>query len=966
MMQQYHEAKRRAGEALLLFRMGDFYELFFDDARAAARVLGLALTSRDKGENPVPMAGFPHHQLDSYLAKIIAAGYRAAICEQVEDPKLAKGLVKREVTRVVTPGTLTDDALLKPHASNYLAAVVLSNSDTRVRASDTGIAWVDVSTGRFYAAAIPHSQLADQLARVQPAELLVSDDSPPLPKEAVDKVSVTRRPAWTFGHKAAVEALSRHFGTHGLEGFGFDAGSSSPDASALRAAGAVLDYLGETQKASLAHIGRLIPDSATGRLAIDPATRRSLELAATIQGGRREGSLLGKLDRTVTCLGARLLADWLSAPLVDVEAINARLDAVGELVADAVVTSQLREALRETYDIQRLLARVTTGRASPRDLAFVSQTLSCLPKVKAKLTGRTSRLLEQIEERLDLCADVRGPLEKALADSCPLTAREGGFIRPGYRADLDELRELMAGGKQWMAEYQAAEAKRTGIPSIKVGFNQVFGYYLEITHAHREKVPAEYIRKQTLKNAERYVTPELKEYEEKVLSADQKAKDLEFEVFCQLRELVAQAAARLQSTADALAEVDVLASFAELARSRSYVRPTIVREPLVDIEAGRHPVLDITEPEGTFVPNDVQCAAIGGSQLSALSSQPDESADSRQPIADSRQPIGGSQLSALSSQPDESADSRQPIADSRHPPSSGTILLITGPNMAGKSTYIRQTALLVLMAQMGSFVPARRATIGVADRIFARVGASDELSRGQSTFMVEMTETARILNTATRGSLVILDEIGRGTSTYDGISLAWSIVEHIHNNIGCRTLFATHYHELTDLETQLPGVRNYNVAVKEWEDHVVFLHQIIPGAADKSYGIHVAQLAGVPRSVNARAREVLAWLEAQHDAASPTAAGGLAVNPDAGVFANQPSKPQSAAHNGHRNTSQTRWQMTLFGLEEHPLLDEIRELDLNALTPLEAHRLLQSWQERLDSERSTAHPGRVGETQRHR
>jgi DNA mismatch repair protein MutS len=554
MMQQYHEAKRLAGDALLLFRMGDFYELFFDDAKTAARLLGLALTSRDRGENPVPMAGFPHHQLDSYLAKIIAAGHRAAICEQVEDPKLAKGLVKREVTRIVTPGTLTDDALLKPHASNYLAAIVGPNGEPRACTPTTGIAWVDVSTGRFYAASLPHSQLADQLSRVQPAELLVSDDAPPPSQEAVERTSVTRRPAWTFGHKAAVEALSKHFGTRGLEGFGFDTTGTSADVSALRAAGAVLDYLAETQKASLAHIDRLIPYSTSGRLAIDPATRRSLELVSTIRDGRREGSLLGSLDRTVTCMGARLLADWLSAPLTEVEAINARLDAVGELVADAAVTSQLREALRETYDIQRLLARVTTGRSSPRDLAFVSHTLGCLPKVKAKLTGRTSQLLQEIEARLDLCADVRGPLELALVDNCPLTAREGSFIRAGYRAELDELRELMAGGKQWMAEYQAAEAKRTGIPSIKVGFNQVFGYYLEITHAHREKVPAEYIRKQTLKNAERYVTPELKEYEEKVLSAEQKAKDLEYELFCQLRELVARAAARLESTADALAE----------------------------------------------------------------------------------------------------------------------------------------------------------------------------------------------------------------------------------------------------------------------------------------------------------------------------------------------------------------------------------------------------------------------------
>jgi DNA mismatch repair protein MutS len=529
--------------------------------------------------------------------------------------------------------------------------------------------------------------------------------------------------------------------------------------------------------------------------------------------------------------------------------------------------------------------------------------------MKAKLTGRISGLLQEVERRLDLCADVRGPLEQALVDDCPLITREGGFIRSGYRSDLDELRELMAGGKQWMAEYQAAECKRTGIANIKVGFNSVFGYYLEVTHTHREKVPAEYIRKQTLKNAERYVTPELKEYEEKVLAAEEKAKQLELDVFVQLRELVAAAAGRLQATAEALAEIDVLAALAELARSRNYVRPEVVAEPALEIEAGRHPVLDITEPEGTFVPNGVACAARRNDKCRTTN--------------------------------DECVDADHSSFDIRHS-SFGTVLLITGPNMAGKSTYIRQTALLVLMAQMGSFVPARRAVIGVADRIFARVGASDELSRGQSTFMVEMTETARILNTATQRSLVILDEIGRGTSTYDGLSLAWSIVEHIHDAIGCRTLFATHYHELTDLESQLPSVRNFNVAVKEWDDQVVFLHQIVPGAADKSYGIHVAQLAGVPRSVNERAREVLAWLEAQHEAADGDACG----------FA-KPSTQIRPAANGKEDRSNGKWQMTLFGLEQHPLLEEIRGANLDIMRPVEALELLYSWQRQLAEERAT-------------
>jgi DNA mismatch repair protein MutS len=932
MMQQYHDAKAAAGDALLLFRMGDFYELFFDDAKTAARVLGLSLTSRDKGENPVPMAGFPYHQLDAYLAKIIAAGHRAAICEQVEDPKKAKGLVKREVTRIVTPGTLTDDSLLDPSASNFLAAIAQPTASGRATASLAGLAWIDLSTGRFCAASLAPEQMPDLVARISPAELLVSDDAATLTPEYATGAALTRRPAWTFGHVAAVDSLTKHFGTRSLEGFGFSAEATAPDAAALRAAGAILDYLRETQKSSLAHVDCLSPHCVDDCLAIDPAARRSLELTATIRDGRREGSLLGSIDRTVTSLGARLLADWLAAPLTSVAAITARLDAVAELVADAALTGSLRESLHEIYDIQRLLARVATGRASPRDLSFIGRTLARLPKVKAKLTGRTSPLLQKLEMRLDLCADIRGPLELALVDDCPLTTRDGNFIRSGFHVGLDEFRQLTAGGKQWMAEYQTAECQRTGIPNIKVGFNSVFGYYLEITHSQREKVPADYIRKQTIKNAERYITPQLKEYEEKVLTAEERAKELECELFAQLRELVAGAAARLQATAAALAEIDVLAALAELARSRNYCRPAIVAEPILDVEAGRHPVLDITEPEGTFVPNDLHCAA---SKVRACSFADEDKETWRQgdkeSAANSSSPCLPLSLSPCFSS--EGVAAAAPHADS---PTQPSLLLITGPNMAGKSTYIRQAALLAIMAQMGSFIPAKRATIGVADRIFARIGASDELARGQSTFMVEMTETARILNTATPRSLVILDEIGRGTSTYDGLSLAWSIVEHIHERIGCRTLFATHYHELTDLADQLPGVANYNVAVKEWQDQVVFLHQIVPGAADKSYGIHVAQLAGVPRSVNDRAKEVLAELEAQHHSGTDR---GLATE------SHGPSSTNGRADH---------WQLTLFGVDEHPLLDEIRAANLDDLTPLEAMRLVESWQERLAAEGSNA------------
>lgn len=869
MMQQYHDAKAACGDALLFFRMGDFYELFFEDAKTAARVLGLTLTSRDKGENPTPMAGFPYHQLESYLGKLISSGFRAAVCEQMEDPRQAKGIVKREITRVVSPGTLTDDALLDPRTSNYLAAVALPVKPTgkKAAAADAaaqtiGIAWAELSTGRFFAAAVPVARLADELARIGPAELLVPDEAD-FPTAAL-RCMVTRRPAWAFGLDSAHGVLTKQFGSQTLEGFGFDRG----DEPAIRAAGAVLEYLQETQKTSLEHVDRLIPYRAGQTLEIDEATRRSLEITRTLRGGAREGSLLAVVDRTVTPMGSRLLADWIANPLTDSAAINARLGAVAELVSDSRLRDSFRESLRNMYDLERLLARIATGRASPRDLSFVSRTLAALPQVKERLASRTSALLGQLEAQLDLAPEIRGPLEAALVDDCPLQAKDGGIIRPGYHPPLDALRELAAGGKQWIARYQAEEAQKTGITTLKVAFNKVFGYYIEISNTHRDKTPPHYIRKQTVAAAERYVTPELKEYEEKVLTADEKARELEYDLFLKLREQVQTSARRLQQTAAALSQLDVLASFAELAAQRGYCRPEITTEPVLRVTDGRHPVLDILEPQGTFVPNDIQ--------------------------------VGG-----------ETEDEAV-----------GLLMLITGPNMAGKSTYIRQAALLTLLAQCGSFVPAREATIGIADRIFARVGASDELSRGQSTFMVEMTETARILNTATERSLVVLDEIGRGTSTYDGISLAWAIVEHLHDAIGCRTLFATHYHELTDLTKSLSSVRNLNVAVKEWADQVVFLHKIVPGAADKSYGIHVARLAGVPKSVNERAKQILAQLEQEHLGADGRPK--ISVQP--------------------KRTRRGDLQLTLFAIDDHPVVAQLKELDLNALTPIAALQLIAQWQ----------------------
>ncbi len=853
MMQQYFDAKAACPGAVLFFRMGDFYELFHDDAKLVAKVLNLALTSRDKGENPVPMAGFPHHQLESYMGKMIAGGYRVAVCEQMEDPRAAKGIVKREVTRIVSPGTVTDDALLDPRENNYLAAIA---GDEPI-----GLAWIDLSTGRFAAEQIPASRLNDELARIGPVELLAAENAPLSSTILNSRILVTRRPAWAFGEQSARDGLCKHFQTRSLDGFGFN----DDDGPAIRAAGAILDYLIETQKSSLGHVDRLTSYRTATTLEIDEATRRSLEITRSMRDGKREGTLLSVLDRTVTAMGARRLADWTNNPLVDSAEIEARHDAVGELMADEALVADLRASLQKVYDVERLLARVTTNRATPRDLSFLNRTLRGLPAVKAKLTSRSSALLNHLEASLDLCPDLRAQLDAALEDDCPLVSKEGGFIRADYDPRLAELCDLAGGGKQWIAQYQADQAQASGIPSLKVGFNSVFGYFIEVTNTHRDKVPANYVRKQTVKNAERYITPELKEYEEKVLTAEQQSKDLEYDLFLKLRDQTAAATRRLMTTAGVLADVDALASLANLARDRGYCRPTMVAEPVLKIVAGRHPVLDVMLPQGQFVPNDVSMS-----------------------------------------------------------PGGGTIMLITGPNMAGKSTYIRQAALLTLMAQIGSYVPAQEATIGIADRIFARVGASDELSRGQSTFMVEMTETARILNGATQRSLVILDEIGRGTSTYDGISLAWAVVEYLHEHVGCRTLFATHYHELTDLRESLADVRNLNVAVREWQDEVVFLHQIVPGAADKSYGIHVARLAGVPRIVLDRAKDILARLEREH-------------LDDEGK--------SKLARKSRVKVNNRELQLTLFTAADHPVVDELRKTDLDQLTPLAALNLLRKWQE---------------------
>ena len=702
---------------------------------------------------------------------------------------------------------------------------------------------------------------------------------------------VSERPPWSFALDQCKRILLDQFQTKTLSGFDID-----EDTPGVTAAGALFEYVRETQKSGLGHITRLEPYRRGTSLLIDEATRRSLELTRTLRDGQREGSLLAVIDETVTPMGARLLGEWLSNPLTDPDRINLRLDAVEELTSDAVFCRDLREQLQGSYDLQRLTGRVATGRCSPRDLSCLARTLALLPKLKAKLSGRSARRLVELEGKLDLCPEIRADIEQTLIDEPPMLTSDGGMIREGFHTQLDEWRDLARGGKDWITRYQAEEIQRTGIPNLKVGFNRVFGYYLECTAAQAEKVPVDYIRKQTLKNYERYITPQLKEYEEKVLRAEGQAVQLEQELFNALRERIALQSARLREIAEVLAEVDTLAGLATLAVSAGYCRPEITTSAVLDIREGRHPVLDRLKPSGEFVPNDVRMGKGRGAV---------------------NPPNKGK--SAKGTEGGESDEVTEHVETP-----GGLLQLITGPNMAGKSTYIRQAALLTIMAQMGSFVPAKAAWIGIADRVFARVGASDELGKGQSTFMVEMTETARILNAATSQSLVILDEIGRGTSTYDGISLAWAITEYLHDVTGCRTMFATHYHELTQLTQSLKECVNWNVAVREDADDVIFLHKIVPGSADKSYGIHVAQLAGVPRTVLDRAKVILRTLESDHVDES-----GRTRLPE------------------RRTKRKNEKQLALFEEEEHPIIDELRQMKVDQMTPMAALTELHRLQEKL-------------------
>lgn len=795
-MRQYMDAKRDApADAILLFRMGDFYELFFDDAKRAAPMMDIVLTQR----NGVPMCGVPYHALQGYVARLLEKGCKVAIAEQLEDPKLAKGIVKRAVTQVITPGTVLDDTVLNAGRSNFLSAVCPA------RGERFGLALLDVSTGDFRLTEVEsRGALENELHRLQPAECLLPEalygswESEGLP-DVPGKLMWTPVEDWWFDFELASETLCRHFGVASLDGYGCR-GLTEP----VAAAGAIFSYVQNSLRQDAGHITSLQVYQNDAYMVLDRISQRNLELVEPIFADARDATLLSVLNQTVTPMGSRLLREWVLRPLRDCGEIDRRLDAVGFLVGDPLLLSELREALTAVRDLERTIVRLNVGSANARDMLTLQRGLAAVPGLRALLLETGVELICQLCAAMADLPELVSHISRAIVDEPPLTLKEGGIIRSGYDANLDELRQAATEGKSWIAQLQAKEQERTGIKSLKVRFNKVFGYYIEITKANLAMAPPDYIRKQTLVNAERFITPELKELEDKVTGSEEKSKALEYDLFQALREEVIAHTAEIQRTARAIAAADVLAALAELAAHGDYHRPVLVEEPLLDIRDGRHPVLDRLMRQERFVPNDTELSA-DGAQLA----------------------------------------------------------VITGPNMAGKSTYIRQVALLVLMAQMGSFVPAKAARIGIVDRIFTRVGAADDIARGQSTFMVEMVETANILNNATPRSLIILDEIGRGTSTFDGLSLAWAVAEFLHDEarVKARTLFATHYHELTELALTKPGVVNWNVAVREWGDKVIFLRKILPGSTDKSYGIHVARLAGLPKSVIQRANEVLSNLE---------------------------------------------------------------------------------------------------------
>lgn len=864
MMRQYLKIKEQYPDCILFFRLGDFYEMFFDDALTASKVLEITLTGRDGGgEERVPMCGVPYHSVDTYIAKMVANGYKVAICDQVEDPKATKGIVKRQVTRVITPGTIMEGQMLEDKKNNYIVSAIISKYQV-------GLAIADVSTGEFMVSEIQGRSAFDEtlneLTRLQPAEVLL----PAALKDNHDLIkgiknhcqAVINYYQHTVDDQAVLKSVEQQFSKESIEQTGLHA-----DSSALQAAGLLVRFLLETQKRNLNHIKEIKYYSTAQYLVLDTAARRNLELSRTLLSNDKKGSLLWVLDYTATAMGGRMLKNWIEQPLVDVERINARLDAVAELAENIFLREDIRALLKEVYDLERLSARIAYGTANARDLLAVKNSLAALPAIKKHLKTTSSILLKNISDKIDDLADLTELLENSISDDPPLALKDGGLIKNGYNDEVDKLREAATNGKNWLAQLETKERERTGIKSLKIRFNKVFGYYIEVTKSNLTAVPKDYQRRQTLVNAERFITPELKEYEDIILGAQDKLVELEYRIFTEIREAAAAQISRIQRSAAAVAQVDVLVSLAEAAVRNNYVRPTVNNSGKLNIYEGRHPVVELTLEDNEFVSNSTELDT-----------------------------------------------------DSYY------LALITGPNMGGKSTYQRQVALITIMAQMGSFVPAAEAEIGVVDRIFARVGASDDLTSGRSTFMVEMQECNHALRQATKKSLVIIDELGRGTSNQEGMAIAQAVIEYLHDTIGCRTLFSTHYHELAELENNLKFLKNFTVAVEEKGDDVVFLHRTVVGKASKSYGVHCARLAGLPASVIDRANQLVVDLEIYRKAAEEVVSGGET-----------------------NSVEKDAVQMQLFSIspEAGELLEEVANYDLLNTTPLDALNMLFALQTKV-------------------
>jgi DNA mismatch repair protein MutS len=864
LMAQYFKIKETNPDTILLFRVGDFFETFDEDARLTSKVLGITLTKRSNGAaEDVPLAGFPHHAIDTYLPKLVRAGYRVAVCEQMENPKFAKGIVKREVIEVVTPGVTLSDKLLDHKKNNYLLSVYVKNEIA-------GISFADISTGEYHVYEVNESDLRQQIESIAPSEILIQkkdkDYLVPLIQKINLSIRISKIDDWIFNYEYAKELLLMHFKTVNLKGFGVDHLNIG-----IIAAGVILSYLQETQKSNLSHISSISLYNFSDYMILDSATRRNLEITFAMQDGSREGSLISILDRTNTAMGGRLMKKWITRPLRNKSSIEKRLDSVEELLKEKPTRQKLVTELKEIGDLERLISRISTGRANPREVVSLKSSLKKIPAVIEYLKACKIETLKQISEKLNPLEELVNKIQGALVDSPPATINDGGVIRNSYSEELDELREIAFHGKDWIAKLQKTEREKTGIPSLKVSYNKVFGYYIDISNAHKEKVPETYIRKQTLVNSERYITPELKEYEDKILNAEEKIYELESQLFDEVRLFAASFANTIQQNAKYIAMLDCFVSFAECAEAYKYIKPGITEDNKLKIIKGRHPVVErILPPGDRFTPND--CIM--------------------------------------------NNDENQ-------------IIILTGPNMAGKSVYLRQTGLLVLMAQIGSFIPADEAEIGIVDRIFTRVGASDNITAGESTFLVEMQEAANILNNATQNSLILLDEIGRGTSTFDGISIAWAITEFIHENreVTAKTLFATHYHELNEMAEIFPRIKNYKVEVREYDDKVIFLHKVNPGSADHSYGIQVAQMAGLPKFVTSRAKEVLQNLESKE------------------------LTPYEEKKEKLQKMKRVDNQISMFEIKDDKIRDELKDLQIDGLTPIEALNKLNELKKKVKDEK---------------